>query len=287
MINSQITDYKRILARFLTLENYEKLFIWSIAIFSLLIQPLLSTYNLSNFTAFLLLALSVISFLSIVLYNKFPKSSFLIVVISFGVVLTISNAIFSATNGAGPILAITEMFYSVILIYRYGIRKTWWIPAFFIIGAYVHLYAFESGTFSHWAIDDPIAEKYTIYFMLVGTALFVFSMSFSKKLKVVASRLTTTTSRLIETRKEVEKSTKDLELAYEAIKEISEHNSHGLRRPVARILSLLQLYKDMGEELEVVESVTGKSLKIEISKAIEEMNVQLQDFEELLKVNKN
>lgn len=287
MLNKRSISNKRLLIRFLRYENYERIFIWSIAIFSLAIQPLLNTYYLSEATTFILLALSIISFVSLGFYKKHPKGSFFLVVASFGVILAISNAIFSATNGGGPILAVTQMFYSVVLIYRYGIKKTWWIPVFYVFCAYAHLFAFQSGKFSHWSIDDPISIKYALYFLLIGTALFVFSLTFSKKLNVASTRLTKTTERLQQTRDEVEKSTRELELAYKAIKKISNHNSHDLRRPVARILSLLQVYHDMGEELEVVESMIGKSLKEEINKAIQEMSIQLNDFEELLKVNRN
>lgn len=217
-INTQKIGRIRLLLKFLSYKNYERIFIWSIGIFSLVVQALLNTYYLSPFTTTLLLGLSLISFLSLAFYKRYPQSSFLVVVAAFGIVLTISNAIFSATNGGGPILAITEMFYAVVLIYRYGIKKTWWIPVIFIIGAYVHLYAFESKQFSHWVIDDPEAIKYTFYFLMIGTALYVFSISFSKKLNILGSRLTTTTDRLQETRNELEKSTKDLELAYESIK---------------------------------------------------------------------
>lgn len=272
LIKNNSISRKRLLIQFLKFENYERIFIWSIGVFSLLIQPLLNTYYLSELTTFMLLGLSIISFISLGFYKKYPNTSFFIVVACFGLVLAISNAIFSATNGGGPILAVTEMFYSVVLIYRYGFRRTWWIPVIFVSGAYAHLFAFENQQFSHWVIDDPIAIKYALYFMLVGTALFVFSMSFSKKLNTLGAQLTNTTDRLEITKNEVAKSARDLELAYEAIKKISNHNSHDLRRPVARVMSLLQLYHDVGEELEVVESMLGKSLKGEIAKAIEEMN---------------
>lgn len=287
LINTQKIGGIRLLLKFLSYKNYERIFIWSIGIFSLVVQALLNTYYLSPFTTTLLLGLSVISFFSLAFYSRYPQSSFLVVVISFGVVLTISNAIFSATNGGGPILAITEMFYAVVLIYRYGVRKTWWIPVIFIIGAYAHLFAFESKQFSHWVVDDPEAIKYTLYFLMIGTALYVFSISFSKKLNILSSRLTTTTDRLQETRIELEKSTKDLELAYESIKKISNHNSHDLRRPLARVMSLLQLYNDVDQDLEMVETMIGKSLKEEIRAAIKEMQEELQDFEELTKISLN
>lgn len=285
--NYKYTLGKRILLWFLNFKNYDFIFMWTMALFSILIQPLLNTYYLSSFTTVMLLCLSIISFICIAFYKRKPDLSLLVVIISFGIVLSISNGIFSASNGGGPILLVTEMFYSVVLIYRYGVRKTWWIPLIFITLSYVHLYSYESQLFDHWIIDDPIAFKYYIYFFIVGSALFIFSMSFSKKLDVLVKKLTIARDRLSETKDEVESQTKDLEKAYEAIKKISNHNSHDLRRPVARIIGLLQLYNDMGQELELVESMLGKSLQEEINLAMQEMQEELQEFEDLIKVNVN
>lgn len=52
-------------------------------------------------------------------------------------------------------------------------------------------------------------------------------------------------------------------------------------------MSLLQLYNDVDQDLEVVESMIGKSLKEEIKAAIIEMRDELEDFEELTKISLN
>jgi signal transduction histidine kinase len=258
----------------------EYLFMWVSAIMALVIQPILQTYAISIPLSFFLSGLSIISWLCIYFYKKAPKISFYTVLIGFGSILVIARFLYSSEIGSSPVNSMAELFFCIVVIFRFGIKRTWWVPFSFIVLSYVKLHLFGLDLIPFATNDSLAASRLLLFFFFVGSFLYAFTSVFSIQLTTLISRLRKTTARYKDTILALEKENAELNKAYAAISEISSRNSHEMRRPVARVQALLQMYEDMGQDEALVNEMMNISLPTEIEKALNELQNQLQEFEQ-------
>lgn len=263
----------------------ELLFMWITAIMAIAIQPLLRTYELSALLSIVLVVLSACSFTAIFTYKKHAKLSFYSVLFGFALTLILARFIYVSKNGGSPINAMAELFFCIFVIYRFGIKSSWWVPLTYILIAYLRLYAYEAGNFSHWVVDDPNAIRMLLFFLFVGAFLFLFTGIFSLKLGTLSTRLTNTTERYKTTLSLLEEENEQLENAFQAIKKISSHNSHEIRRPVARILAIIQMYEDMGKDEQLTNELMSIDMRMEIKKALAELSSEFKRFSAVTQSN--
>lgn len=265
--------------RSFTTQRVDKIFIWMTAIMALVVQPLLRTYEVAPFLSYILVALSLASYASLPFYKTYPEQVFKGVAIAFGIVLLLARLSYTNSLGSSPVLAMAELFFSVMMIFRYGIKKLWWLPTAFLLLSAIRLYVIENQWFNHWAVDDPSGLSIIFFFFFAGFFLYLFTAFYTSRLQRVSARLDFTAKRMTQIAEQTKENTAILEQHYAILQELASHNSHELRRPVARIQAVIQLYDDLLDQEMDPHEMTGIPLRDELITNMKEVIREMDQFE--------
>ncbi|MDV7393370.1 hypothetical protein RZS08_18500, partial [Arthrospira platensis SPKY1] len=105
-----------------------------------------------------------------------------------------------------------------------------------------------------WVIQNHHPILFSIALFATGIALFGLTAIFSDRMVELDRRLRHTSSELAKTQLELKKENDNLLRVYDELRKLAEHNSHELRRPVARIQAVINVYDDlMDQELDPFE----------------------------------
>lgn len=264
-----------LLRNWFTLKVFEKrqidqLFMIMLIILPVGIQPLFNSFEVAPALSIGLYILSILSFLSFLSYKKYPEITIKAISVAFGSLLIFARLTYTNEIGSSPVLSITELFISMMMIFRYGWQKVYWVPLGFILLSILRQVAFDMSWFSHWYVQDPPKLILVIFFALVGFFLQLFSSYYIVKLQKVSKRLMKSSNQLEDLIELQENENIQLERSIAELQDMSSRNSHEIRRPIARMQAVIQMYEDLQQSGLNPEEATGISIKDEFEKNLQE-----------------
>jgi hypothetical protein len=213
------------------------------------------------------------------LVSYYPRLSIYTGISIFTLYLLFMHTQFSSYSGTAPIMQMTELLFSIFLIYRFGWKRIFFVPVLFVVFAILQFYLVRYGLSSATILHDPPLPALVLFYFLIGLSLLILSRFFKKRQEEYAEMMRQQNKERRNRRDElwIVKTQRKEQLT--RIYELSDRNSHRLRAPVARIMSLLELQKE-GVPAEMIELQLGQSVIKVILKALEELQSEIHHMQQ-------
>jgi hypothetical protein len=237
-----------------------------------------------------LASLAIFFFLSYALYPYKPKWARFFGFFVITCTLIFLHFRFSSLHGTAPILQMTELIFSLFLIYRFGWKRVVFVPVLFVVFSFIEFYLIRQNMMETTILHDPPLPTLVIFFFIIGLSLLLLSNFLKKRLAFFIQQLSEQNKeRLL--KRDMLWQLKNQHLNHmKQLYKLSDSNSHRLRAPVARVLGLLGLYSEL-YSVQMIEEEFGKSMTDLINTSLNEIQDEIeqmqQHFELYLEYDKN
>lgn len=271
-------------------ENLEHIYLLSTLIVCS-ISLILSEFNDTSSIAFLVSVgfIMLVSSSSFFLGKKIKFLLFNISISSTFVLLIYARLTFMDVTTTNPTLTLAELAISLTMIFRYGLKRTFWVPMVFLFTAFFAQYLLHKGvTFNALVLNEHSLLSFFILITFISYIFFI-SAAHAHKMNSLHTNLSYSNDDLEIINQDIKFEIVDISSSLDNLKQLSTINSHYLRAPIARIQGLLILQKCLKNdpENEGTENFNiGISIKDEIEKSYIELSKALDNFEKHLAVKK-
>lgn len=254
-----------------------KIFLYFSIILAIGITFFINEKNLHSY-AIITLFLTFLFALTYLFYPINPKFTSVFGFFNTTLILIYLHFSFSSLSGTAPILLMMELLFCIFLIYRFGWEKVFLIPIVFIVFSCIHFYLIRSGTIQSIILHDPPLPNLVLFYFIIGLSLLVLSSFFKDRSTDFIQKLEDLNKERRAKRDELlrikHKRSKQINHLYE----LSDTNSHKLRAPVARILSLVALFNEV-PSLEVLKEEFGLNMVESINQSVAEIENEILDMQ--------
>lgn len=174
-----------------------------------------------------------------------------------------------------------EFSLSITVIYYFGLKKSFWLPLFFVATSVLRLYVMQTSFISYMQIIETEFLRVNITATIILIYFLNISETFRNRMVELFDRSSKISASLESSRKRLEVDNMALQEAYNQVEDMATINSHRLRAPIARIQGLVHLINSLQEEQ--YNEDLPVDLSSEINRSLQELEDELNSFKSLIR----
>lgn len=209
------------------------------------------------------------------------RQFFLLCVFLFTLFLTYVKFRITNASGSGAMQTLIEFSLSITVIYYFGLKKSFWLPLFFVATSVLRLYVMQTSFISYMQIIETEFLRVNITATIILIYFLNISETFRNRMVELFDRSSKISASLESSRKRLEVDNMALQEAYNQVEDMATINSHRLRAPIARIQGLVHLINSLQEEQ--YNEDLPVDLSSEINRSLQELEDELNSFKSLIR----